>query len=210
MTGWAALTLLLAAAAGLLRLLGGRGALLQIALAGLMLGAAGYALQGRPGLAAARARGAGEELGPPLSGLRHAFFGSFSASERWLIIAESYARRGKTADSVNLLKNALGDYPGDPQLWIGLGNALVEHAGVLTPPAEFAYRRAAEVAPGHPAPAYFLGLAHVRSGERDPALALWRATLAAAPADAGWRPLVEDSVAALESTGRRPPLSPQR
>jgi cytochrome c-type biogenesis protein CcmH len=62
------------------------------------------------------------------------------------------------------LQNAVGKYPGDAQLWIGLGNALVDHAHGLTPPAEFAYKRAAELAPGHPAAPFFYGLALARSG----------------------------------------------
>ena len=89
------------------------------------------------------------------------------------------------------------EHPGDPQLWIGLGNALVDHAGVLTPAAEFAFERAAELAPGHPAAPFFLGLALARSGDRAGAVKLWRKMLAEAPADAGWRPLVEDAIAAL-------------
>jgi len=90
-------------------------------------------------------------------------------------------------------------YPGDPQLWIGLGNALVDQAHGLTPPAELAYRRAAEMAPGHPAPLFFYGLAVARSGDRQDALMIWRQILETAPKDVGWRPLVEQGVAALSA-----------
>jgi cytochrome c-type biogenesis protein CcmH/NrfG len=38
----------------------------------------------------------------------------------------------------------------------------------------------------------------LRSGQRDQALNEWKALLAAAPAEAEWRPLVEDGVALLE------------
>jgi cytochrome c-type biogenesis protein CcmH/NrfG len=68
---------------------------------------------------------------------------------------------------------------------------------VLTAPAELAYRRAAELSPGYPGPPFFLGLAAARSGDRQTALALWRELLADAPADASWRPMVEDAIAAL-------------
>ena len=40
--------------------------------------------------------------------------------------------------------------------------------------------------------------------ERQTGVALWRQILAKAPADASWRPFVEDAVAALEAP-RRPP-----
>ena len=63
-------------------------------------------------------------------------------------------------------------------MWVGLGNALVDHAGTLTPAGELAYRRAAELAPGHPAPRFFLGLALARSGDRAGAVAMWRQILA--------------------------------
>jgi cytochrome c-type biogenesis protein CcmH/NrfG len=74
---------------------------------------------------------------------------------------------------------------------------------MLTPPAQFAYQRAAELAPGHPAPPFFLGLALARSGDRAGAVALWKQMLADAPAGAGWRRLVEGAIAALESNPRR-------
>ena len=45
------------------------------------------------------------------------------------------------------------------KLWVGLGNALADHAGTMTPAAELAFARAAELAPGYPAPPFFLGLA---------------------------------------------------
>jgi cytochrome c-type biogenesis protein CcmH len=112
-------------------------------------------------------------------------------------MSEALARSGNGSDSVGILQNAVRRYPGDPQLWIGLGNALVDHSGGLTPPAEFAYRRAAELAPGQPAAPFFYGLALAHSGDREGAVALWRNILAKAPPDASWRPLVEQGVATL-------------
>jgi cytochrome c-type biogenesis protein CcmH len=124
--------------------------------------------------------------------------GQFTASERWLIIADSYAARGKTEDAVGLVQSGLRAHPDDYVLWVGLGNALVDHAGIMTPAAELAYARAAKLAPWSPAPLFFRGLALLRSGDRDGALAEWKTVLAAAPAEASWRPLVEDGVAMIE------------
>ena len=109
---------------------------------------------------------------------------------------------------MGILENATHRYPGSVQLWIGLGNALVDHAHGLTPPAELAFRRAAELAPGHPAPAFFYGLAMARSGNPQAAVAVWREVLANAPADASWRPLVEAGVATLSNAPRAPPSPP--
>lgn len=195
--GWLILLLLVALALGALWLLRVRGGMLTACAAALLLGASGYALQGEPDVPSAPAAGSEGRGVLPLREARHAFFGNFTPAESWLVISEALARNGNTEDSVGILENAVKRYPGDPQLWIGLGNALVEHARGLTPPAEFAYQRASELAPGNPAPHFFYGLAQVRSGDRDAGLAQWRSVLADAPANAPWRPLVEQGVEAL-------------
>jgi len=195
--GWLILMLLIAASAGALWLLKVRGGLLTAAGAALVFGAAGYALQGSPGLPDAPANAGAERSVIPLTEARHAFFGNFSAEESWLGMSEGLARAGNTEDAVGILQNAVGRYPGSVQLWIGLGNALVDHAHGLTPPAELAYRRAAELAPGHPAAPFFYGLALARSGDRAGAVAVWQRILATAPPKASWRPLVELGVATL-------------
>jgi cytochrome c-type biogenesis protein CcmH len=203
--GWVVLIALIAASLGLLWGLKVRGGLLTASAAALMLGASGYALQGRPDLPGAPA--AGEEGRDifPLTDARHAFFGYFTPAEPWLRMSEALARDGKSEDAIGILQNAVTRYPGDAQLWIALGNALVDHARGLTPPAEFAYQRAAAMAPGHPAAPFFYGLALARSGDRQSAVEIWKRILAKAPKDASWRPLVEQGVATLNAPapGRR-------
>ena len=203
MTGLVLLLVLIAACVGGLYWLELRGGLLKLGAATLFLGASGYAIQGRPDLGGSPRAATAEGPAVPLTAARRAFYGQFTAHEHWMIIADSYLRRGNTADAVGVLKNAAETYPADPSLWVGLGNALVEHAGVMTPAAQHAFRRAGELSPDHPAPPFFLGLALARSGDRQSAVAIWRELLADAPADAGWRPLVEDGIAAL-GQGRPP------
>ena len=202
MSGWLILAVLVALCLGAFRLLGLRGPMLQLGAAALLAGAAGYTLQGRPGLAGSpRANAASREV-LPLTGVRNAFFGQFTRTGHWLMMSDSMARKGRTADAAGLLRSAVREHPNDPTLWVGLGNALVDHAGVLTPAAQLAYERAMELAPGHPAAPFFFGVALARSGNREGAVAMWRQVLAEAPADASWRPLVEDSIAALETPAR--------
>jgi cytochrome c-type biogenesis protein CcmH len=203
--GWLILIALIAASVAALRLLGVRGAPLTAGAAALLLGAAGYALQGSPGQPGAPARGGEARDVIPLTEARHAFFGNFTPAESWLVMSEALARGGNGEDAVNILQNAVQRYPADPQLWIGLGNALVDHARGLTPPAQLAYERAAALAPGHPAAPFFYGLAVARSGDRAAAVQLWRSILADAPKDASWRPLVEQGVAALSRSPSAPP-----
>lgn len=201
MTGWVILLVLILGSLAALWFLGLRGALLQASAAALLFGAAGYAVQGRPGLAGAptRSESAGDVI--PLTEARQAFFGSFTRNGHWLAISDALARDGKSADAAGILQSAVREHPDDAELWVGLGNALVDHAHVLTPPAELAYRRAAELAPGHPAAPFFYGLALARSGDPQAAVAIWRRTLANAPPKASWRPLVERGIAAFS----RPP-----
>ena len=204
MTGWIFLVAIFALSLGLLWVLRVRGAMLQLSAAALLFGAAGYAVQGQPGLAGSP-QSAGQRAAPiPLTKLRHAFFGTFGPTEHWLVISESFARRGRTGEAVKALSAGVREHPGDPVLWVGLGNALTDHAGALTPAGQLAFSKAAELAPGHPGPLFFLGLALARSGDPQDGVALWQKILADAPADAGWRPLVEDAIRAVQ----RPPQPP--
>ena len=200
--GWLAVFILSVLSFAILRLRGVRHGLLTAAAAALMIGAAGYALQGRPGLRGAPAEGGESRDFVPLTEARHAFFGQFAPGENWLRMSEALARDGQSEDSVGILQNAVRRYPGDAQLWIGLGNALVDHGHGLTPPAELAYRRANELNAG-PAASFFYGLALARSGHRDEAVAIWRDILDHTPKDVSWRPLVEQGVAALSPGGAK-------
>ena len=198
MTGWLILLVLLMLCGGTLRLLGLRGGMLQLAGAALLFGAAGYAWQGRPDLAGQSHATARNTPPIPLTRLRQAFDGNFNPNQHWLALAESFAARGQTADAVGILRSAIREHPRDPTLWVGLGNALVDHSGVLTPPAQLAFERASELAPAYPAPRFFYGLALARSGGGPAAIAVWRQLLAASPAEASWRSLVEDAILAIE------------
>lgn len=193
--GWLILFALFGVSLALLWRLGVGQGLLTAAAAALMLGAAGYALQGRPDLrGVAPASNEGRES-QSMTAARHAFFGNFSPEESWLLMSEALARSGNTQDAVGILQNAVRRYPTDAQLWVGLGNALVDHAHGLTPPAELAYRKAAELMPGHPAPRFFYDLALLRSGGGEPALQDLVALMREYP-KASWRPMVETLVLA--------------
>ncbi len=196
MTGLAALVLLVAMTLGFLWSLKLRGALFTLAAAALMIGAAGYALQGQPSLPGSPDIVSDRAPPVPLTAARKALLGQFTAADTWMTISEGYASRGRSADAVGVMNSAVRARPADFAMWVGLGNALSDHARTLTPSAQFAFARAAELAPGHPAPAFFLGLAEARSGRPDQALKRWRWILAQAPAKASWRPLVEDAVLA--------------
>lgn len=131
-----------------------------------------------------------------LASLRHAFTGRFTRGEHWLTMADSMAARGNTADAAGVLIAAVKQHPRDYVLWTGLGTMMTAHGGGLNPGAELAFERAIDLAPAYPAPRFFYGLAKLQSGDREGALAQWRAVLASAPANASWRGLVEDQIKA--------------
>ena len=203
--GFAWLALIAAATLGLLWLIKLRGPLLTLAAAAIAFGCAGYAWQGRPDLAGVPR--AAVQRGVPLSlaGARVTLMGQFDNADSWLIMSDNFAARGNSMNAVGILRSAVREHPRNYKLWVGLGNALVDHGGGLNPAARLAYRNAAALAPDHPAPPFFLGLAEARSGNAEEAVRLWRAILATAPANASWRPLVEDAVLAVG--GVSPPPS---
>ena len=133
MTGWISLVAIVALVLGALWVLRVRGAMLQLSAAALLFGAAGYAIQGQPGLGGSPRSAEQREAPIPLTKLRHAFFGTFGSTEHWLVISESYSSRGETEEAAKALTAAVREHPGDPVLWVGLGNALTDHAGTLTP-----------------------------------------------------------------------------
>lgn len=206
MTGYVWPALLALSAVALLWLMRLRGPMLTLAGAVIAFGCAGYALQGSPGLAG-QARDGAERAPPlPLTGARHAMMGQFDYSDTWLNMADALASRGNTEDAAKLLQSQAARHPRDYKLWVGLGNALTDHARTVTPAARLAYARAAELAPGYPAPRFFLGLAEARSGNPQEAVKLWREVLADAPPNASWRPLVEDGIALMAKGAAPPPL----
>ncbi len=184
---------------------------LQLLGAGLLLAMAGYAWQGSPGLA-------GRPAPPPVrvslpdsefAGARVEMLGRFDSASQWLTLAESYQRTGDTRSGVGIIGSGLRKYPRDADLWVGMGNALVIHAdGMMTPSAELAFRRAAEIAPDHPGPKFFYGLALAQGGKLDEAEAIWRALLADAPPGAEWRGMVEERLALIAQARAAAPASP--
>lgn len=183
--------------------------------AALMLGIAGYALQGRPDLAGA-GKAAREAQNPELgqflvdarTNLRPE---GIPTGNRWLIISDGLARNGRYIDAAQLLRGAIEDDPGDSEAWLALGNVLLAHAdGALTPPALYAYRRAVKADPKAPGPPYFLGLALAQSGDLAQARDMWTDLLEDAPPQAPWRAPLTQQLRRLEGfmagqTGRQTP-----
>lgn len=170
--------------------------------AALLIGIAGYALQGHPGMAGAPK--------PPIEDLaaadeallkqRQSMGEAFGSGQSWLIIADGMSRRGQYASAAQVLRTGIRQSPNDPDLWVALGNALVAHSeGFISPAAQYAFQRAATLAPDHPGPPFFMGLALAQSGRLAEARTLWAELLARAPEGAPWKSDLEARLAQLDA-----------
>jgi len=173
---------------------------LQFLASALLLAMAGYAWQGSPGLAGSPKRAGAEERVPDslFTQMRPDLLGRFDNADRWLRMAEAYQRDGDTESGAKMIRQALKQHPRDVDLWVGYGNALVIHAdGMMNPAAQLAFQRAAQIAPDHPGPKFFFGLALAQSGRFDEAERIWTELLATAPPSANWRAAIERQLEAL-------------
>lgn len=177
---------------------------LELLGAALLLGLAGYAWQGSPGLA-------GHPTPPPadtgVSSAQIARMPEFKmatvgSSSDILAAADGLITRGMATYAVGIIKAGLERRPRDPDLWVGLGNALVVHAdGMMSPSAQLAFERAAKIAPEHPGPPFFMGLAYAQAGQIDRARDIWADMLRRAPPDAPWRADLEQRLASIKQQG---------
>jgi cytochrome c-type biogenesis protein CcmH len=174
--------------------------ILAVAVA-LGAGIAGYAVMGSPGLKAqpAPARIENPDLTPEAEKASKQLLENFGDVRAWLTLSDALIRAGRTETAVYSLESALEAIPGNADLWVQLGVALVAHAnGEVVPAARLAFDRASRLAPDHPAPSYFLGLAWMQAGQTEKALETWRALRARSQDDAPWVPSLERQIAAAE------------
>ena len=174
----------------------------EITGAALLFGIAGYALQGHPGQAGAphppaeTAKLADEALLKERQQMGEAF----GKGQTWLVLADALTRQGQFGAAADVLHKALSASPKDADLWVGLGNALVGHSdGMITPAAQYAFQKAADIAPDHPGPPFFMGLALAQTGRLAEARALWAKLLDRSLPDAPYRADLVARLARLDS-----------
>lgn len=177
--------------------------------AALLVGIAGYAFQGHPGQAGApKAAVENEQAADEAMIKQRQEMGSGPGgkAQSWLILADGLTRNGQYGAAATVLGKGVKETPGDADLWVALGNALVGHAdGMISPAAQFAFQKAADISPEHPGPPFFFGLALAQSGRLPEARAVWKELLDRSPPDAPWREDLEAKIARIDSMTGAPP-----
>lgn len=173
--------------------------------AALALGLLGFAMQASPGQPGApkQADQRSDRSGAALIEARRQLASETAMPNQpnqWMVIADALSRNGQFGDAAGVVLGAVEADPRNANAWLSLANNLVAHAdGALTPAAEFAYARAAEVDPRHPGPPFFLGLALAGSGRLAEGRTQWANLLARTPADAPYRADLAERLARLDA-----------
>jgi cytochrome c-type biogenesis protein CcmH len=112
--------------------------------------------------------------------------------DAWITMADAYSEMGDTQEAAKALQLATSAMPDNADLWVARGQTLVIHAGgEVTPAARYAFNRASQLNPLHPAPRYFLALSWMQAGKPEEALPVLEALKADSQPDAPWMPRVE-------------------
>ncbi len=188
--GWLLFAGLALGAALLLWLTGFPRRLWTVAATALVLGAAGYAWQGSPGMAGHPVAAVDKpgEVDPSLVALREAMFGRYNFNYSYFMAADSMTRVGSPSAAVKVMIGGVRKSPKDAALWTGLGLVLEENDGMqVSPASKFAFDRAVALWPNHPGPEFFYGLAYIREGKFAEARPHWARAVALAPEKASYR-----------------------
>lgn len=190
MMGWVIFAGIAIGAALLLWLTGFPRKLWTIAATALTLGAAGYAWQGSPGLAGhpvSAVQKAGE-IDPDIVAIRDGMFGRFNFTWASFARADAMTRAGAPDTAVRAMILTVRQAPGDAGAWAWLGIKLAENDGnQVSPASKFAFDRAERLAPQHPGPPFFHGLALIREGKFAEARPFWARAVELTPAEASYR-----------------------
>ncbi|UZK69526.1 cytochrome C biosynthesis protein [Sphingomonas sp. S1-29] len=197
--GWLALVLLGLGAGGALWWLGAPRMLATLMAAALVLGATGYALQGKPMQPAAPVATGdqGLRVDPGLIDFRAAILGERHRGA--MSLADGAMARGDKGEAVRILIDVVRRAPEDPGAWTALGTMLTVHDGQqLSPAARFAFAQAVRLDPKAPGPPFFLGISLLNAGEIDPARTAWAQALALTPANAPYRGDIVERLAVVD------------
>jgi len=124
----------------------------------------------------------------------------------WTVLAPVLARIGRFDDAVRAFRNSI-TYAGESaDRRADLGEVMTAAAGgVVTAEAKAEFERALALNAEETKASYYLGLAAEQDGRNADAAAIWHAMLDKAPADAPWRPLVQEALTRVGGGGTEAP-----
>lgn len=170
--------------------------------AALMLAATGYALQGKPDLPAHPATPASAStaaIEPDEAEMRDQFFGHYHNGMAFLGAADALMRAGEPRSAARATLGGVQQFPENVALWTALGRALAAaDGGTVSPASAYAFNRAIQLAPNHPGPHYFLGLAYIGAGQAQAARAQWQLALQLTPENAPYRDKLTERLKLLD------------
>lgn len=202
MMGWLTMVLLtLAVAAGLYPFVRRDRGALQFLAAALLLALAGYSWQGKPDRPGSPKAAQAREPLPDddFTVLHPDLLGRFDRAYVWMMRADADRRAGNLIGSAQTLEAAVRNNPRSYSLWIAYAYALVAAGdGLMSPAAQLAFDRAGQLAPNHPGPLFFYGLALARGNNWDQAEQVWRGQLQElGPNQPLYRVALEERLAAI-------------
>jgi tetratricopeptide (TPR) repeat protein len=173
----------------------------MLAGAAMFLGAAGYAWQGRPALAAVPAKPVSDPgaVEPEMVVLREMLLGRLSADASYIVASEAMTRVGEPKAAAQAILGGLHKMPRSFVLWTALGTTLAANDDdQMSPSALFAFQQATRLAPDNPAPPFYAGLAYIRSGDFARGRRLWLRAISLSPNDAPYRREIAVRLAVLD------------
>lgn len=200
--GWITIVLLaLAVAAALFPFVRKDKGAAQFLAAALLLALAGYSWQGRPEQSGSPKSTGGTQAVPDddFAILHPDLLGRFDRGYSWMTLADGDRRAGNPLGGAQILELAVRGNPRSYALWTAYAYALVaSNDNLMSPASQLAFERAGQLAPDHPGPVFFYGLALSRGGNWDGAEQVWREQLQGLGTGyAPYRAAIEERLAAI-------------
>jgi cytochrome c-type biogenesis protein CcmH len=130
-------------------------------------------------------------------------------AQGWMVLVPAYRAMGRFEDGAQAIATIMRLTNVDADKLADYAELLTFANGELvSAEAARALEEALKLTPGHPKASYYMAVAKKQEGKLDEAKALLEKMLAGAPADAGWKPMVEQELASLSS--RPPALSAEQ
>ena len=165
----------------------------------------------QPGMTAQRSVQPPVEAGEPsmenlLARLRSQLEATPDNIEGWTLLARSLATLGRHGEAVAAYGKLADLQPGNADWHVEKAEALVRMGnGAVSPAALLAFEQAAALAPGHPAPQFYFGLAASQAGNIERAHEIWTRLAETSDPDAPW---MEPLRAQIAEAGQRLGIAP--